>query len=141
MKTKQPKFNITELKQILQGYSIHPSHQRLQILMYLIEHKTHPTADIIYQFLAKKIPTLSKTTVYNTLKVFLAQGIIVELAIDEHELRYDANIKPHAHFKCKQCGQIYDVFAKSLLFNMDFIDGHQVTAYQVYLKGICKNCL
>ena len=141
MKKKTSQLDRTELKKILQKHSIHPSHHRLQVLKYLIEHKTHPTVDMIYRYLSKKIPTLSKTTVYNTLKVFLANGIVIELTIDENELRYDANVQPHAHFKCTTCGQVFDIFSESMLFNIDSIDGHKITEYQVYLKGTCKNCL
>ena len=48
-------------------YSIKPSMQRIAIMEYLMEHRTHPSADEIYTALSPSMPTLSKTTVYNTL--------------------------------------------------------------------------
>ena len=51
-------------------YGIHPSVQRIAIMDYLIKHRTHPTVDEVYTALSDEIPTLSKTTVYNTLKLF-----------------------------------------------------------------------
>ena len=42
--------------------------QRIAIMEYLMEHRTHPSADEIYTALSPSMPTLSKTTVYNTLK-------------------------------------------------------------------------
>ena len=58
-------------KQILEGAGVRPSVQRLAVMDYLATHKTHPTVDEIYSSLAPSIPTLSKTTVYNTLKLFV----------------------------------------------------------------------
>ena len=47
----------------LQGHNIKPSVQRIAIMKYLMEHRTHPTVDEIYTALSPTIPTLSKTTV------------------------------------------------------------------------------
>ena len=55
-------------------YNIKPSMQRIAIMEYLMEHRTHPSADEIYTALSPSMPTLSKTTVYNTLKLFAEQG-------------------------------------------------------------------
>ena len=93
----------------LQNHNIKPSVQRIAIMTYLMEHRTHPTVDEIYTALAPSIPTLSKTTVYNTLKLLSEQGAAQTLTIDERNTCYDAETSPHAHFLCKQCGKIYDL--------------------------------
>lgn len=41
---------------------------------YLLKNHTHPTVDEVYVALCKVIPTLSKTTVYNTLRLFSEHG-------------------------------------------------------------------
>ena len=46
--------------------SIKPSVQRIAIMNYLIEHRTHPTVDEIYTALSPSIPTLSKTCLLYT---------------------------------------------------------------------------
>lgn len=58
----------------LLSYHIKPSVQRIAIMDYLLNHKTHPCIDEIHTALCKEIPTLSKTTVYNTLKLFVEHG-------------------------------------------------------------------
>ena len=58
----------------LQEHHIKPSVQRIAIMKYLMEHHTHPTVDEIYTALSPTIPTLSKTTVYNTLKILTEEG-------------------------------------------------------------------
>lgn len=50
----------------LSEHRISPSHQRIKILQYLYAEPCHPTVDHIFHHLHKEIPTLSKSTVYNT---------------------------------------------------------------------------
>jgi len=64
-------------------HNIKPSMQRIAIMEYLMEHPIHPSADDIYTALSPSMPTLSKTTVYNTLKLFSEQGAALMLTIDE----------------------------------------------------------
>ncbi len=125
---------------VLKEHEIAPSLQRIKILEYLHNYKTHPTADMIYKSLIKEIPTLSKTTIYNTLKAFVEKGILTELSLFENEVRYEYNTEPHIHFKCINCGKIYDISKTYGNLHGQEIDGHKVTEHHINLKGICKNC-
>ena len=49
---------------------IKPSVQRVEIMTYLMTHFTHPTVEEVYKALCPTIKTLSRTTVYNTLRLF-----------------------------------------------------------------------
>lgn len=64
----------------LQGHNIKPSVQRIAIMKYLMEHRTHPTVDEIYTALSPTIPTLSKTTVYNTLKTMMPTPLHIHIS-------------------------------------------------------------
>ncbi len=130
--------NIIEL---LKENNIAPSMQRVKILEYLQNHKTHPTADMIYQALMDEMPTLSKTTVYNTLKTFTEKGILIAFTLFENEVRYEYNTDPHVHFKCIKCGRIYDISKTFECLRNEEIEGHKVLEHHINLKGICKNCL
>ncbi len=128
----------------LQAHNIKPSVQRIAIMSYLMEHHTHPTVDEIYTALAPAIPTLSKTTVYNTLKLLSEQGAAQTLTIDERNTCYDANTTPHAHFLCKQCGKIYDVEYDQEKLNEiknENVNGLTIQETHYYFKGICKQCM
>jgi len=104
-----------------------------------MEHHTHPDVDTIYNDLVPDMPTLSKTTVYNTLKLFCERKAAKAIFIDEKNVRYDSIITNHAHFRCKNCG-IYDV----LLEEADVPPCRSSDLYpeetQVYFFGTCKNC-
>ena len=122
-------------------FGVKPSMQRIAIMEYLTEHFTHPTVDLIFNDLYPSIPTLSKTTVYNTLKLLEEQGAIQAIHIDDKNVRYDADISHHAHFKCKCCGCILDLPLKDLpAFENKDSEDIVITECQVYYKGYCKKC-
>ena len=73
-------------------HNIKPSMQRIAIMEYLMEHPIHPSADDIYTALSPSMPTLSKTTVYNTLKLFSEQGAALMLTIDEKNTNFEAKL-------------------------------------------------
>lgn len=132
--------NIKELTVLLKERGVKPSLQRLKILEYLLKDENHPTVDNIYNALGNEIPTLSKTTVYNTLNVLIKAKLVKVVNIESSEARYDAVPKEHGHFKCRECEEIYD-----LDFDMEILDkqippGFKVTEKDIYFKGICKDC-
>ena len=127
----------------LLAYNIKPSMQRMAVMDYLMKHRTHPSADEIYTALSPTMPTLSKTTVYNTLRLFAEQGAALLLTIDERNTNFDGDISPHAHFLCKECSTIYDLEVTDEMKDMEnrHIEGNKITEVHYYYKGICKNCL
>lgn len=126
----------------LLDYKIRPSLQRVSVMGYLMEYKSHPTVDEIYTALSPKIPTLSKTTVYNTLHLFVKKGAVLELNLDGKNARYDANINDHAHFYCRGCEKVYDVFdLEPKKYEMPKLNGFVVDTVEISYHGICENCL
>lgn len=126
----------------LQAHGIKPSLQRMAVMTYLIEHRTHPTADEIYTALHPSIPTLSKTTVYNTLKLLTEKGAALQLTIDERNCCFDADTSPHAHFLCTRCGRVYDMkLNQAELRKCACVpDEFQTEDAQLYLRGCCPRC-
>ena len=126
----------------LLSFNVKPSVQRLAIMDYLLTHRTHPTIDEIYLALCNEIPTLSKTTVYNTLKLFVENGLAQMLTIDERNVCYDGDLSLHAHFLCKQCNKIFDMpaSAEDLQVKAMRNDGFQVEEVHQYYKGVCPAC-
>lgn len=122
-------------------HGIKPSFQRIKIFDYLKSTKSHPTVDEIHKHLVKEIPTLSKTTVYNTLNLFIEKGIAIIVMIEENEARYDADTSVHGHFKCNNCGNVYDFHINDLAFNTNELENFKIQEKHLYFKGICENCL
>lgn len=133
-------MDLQVLESNLRQHDIKPSHHRLQILQYLVEKRNHPNAEMIFQHLAPQIPTLSRTTVYNTLQLLVEKGAAMVITINENETRYDADISPHGHFKCLGCGQIFD-FRVTSEIDITGLEGFQVTDRQFYYFGYCPQCI
>jgi len=126
---------------LLKENSIKVTPQRLEILKYLDEHRIHPTADQIYTGLKEKNPSLSKTTVYNSLEILIEHSIIQSLTICSSELRYDFKHAMHHHFLCRKCGKITDIDIECPNLGKMLESGHNIEEVHGYFKGICKECM
>lgn len=135
------KLSHEDLTNELKAKNIRPSHQRLKVLEYLSGHLTHPSVDQIYTALHKEVPTLSKTTVYSTLNVLAAAGLVRVVNIGDNETRYDINVEEHGHFKCEGCGTIYDFSLDTGSLKTDGLERFEIRDKHVYFKGLCPKCL
>lgn len=132
---------IENVGDFLKSHGIKPSYQRVKIYEYLMGTVEHPTVENIYNALNGEIPTLSKTTVYNTLKTFIEKEIAMVITIDENETRYDADTDLHGHFKCQVCHTVYDFdVVIPELDAEDQLEGFEILEKQMFYYGVCKNC-
>lgn len=123
--------------EILTQAGIRPSIQRIAVTDYVLSHHTHPTVDEIYRDLAPEYPTLSRTTVYNTLKRLVEAKVIAQIDIESGNTRFDGTTTPHAHFMCTECGNILDIrLTEPLKMPADLL----VTYTQVLTYGYCADC-
>lgn len=124
--------------QCLQAHNIKATEQRIAVLDYLMEHKTHPNVEEIYVELSHTMPTLSKTTIYNTLNLFVQSGLALELNFSAAESRYDGDMRPHAHFHCRKCNRVYDMPMPVVVHERMHV--HAIEHTQVYYSGVCNHC-
>ncbi|BAK81564.1 Fur family transcriptional regulator [Candidatus Arthromitus sp. SFB-rat-Yit] len=132
---------IENLTEYLVKHNIKPSFQRVKILENLMKYNDHPTADEVYKRVLEEIPTLSKSTVYNTINVFMESNILKGICIEENELRYDIITSNHGHFKCKNCDMIYDFEIDVDKIYSDFLNKFHIQEKDVYVKGLCSECI
>ena len=130
-----------DIVQILRRQGINPSYQRINIYEYLHKNKIHPTVDNIYRDLIEALPTLSKTTVYNTVDLFVEKGLVKALQISEGENRYEIIIEDHSHFKCELCNSIVDIPLESMEFLPETHSEYEIKDVQVLINGICPKCI
>jgi Fur family peroxide stress response transcriptional regulator len=94
------------------GFRVTP--QRLAICEFALSSKEHPTVDHVYQAVGKEYPTLSLATVYQTLHMLVAIGLLQELGFGDGISRYEPNKSPHINVVCKNCGKIQDYESESV---------------------------
>ncbi|RKD26745.1 hypothetical protein BEP19_16220 [Ammoniphilus oxalaticus] len=113
--------------------------QRLAIINLLLQ-LDHPTAEEIYQYMKEEYPTLSFTTVYNTLDSLREMGILREYRFGDAS-RFEMAEENHDHFLCLTCGRIEDIPEVDITVTPHSIsDRYQILTTEVTLKGLCIAC-
>jgi Fe2+ or Zn2+ uptake regulation protein len=109
-------------------------------MRYLEEMRDHPTVDQIYKALRRRLPSLSRTSVYNALSVLREAGLVRPFSMDGNETLYDACTLDHGHFRCTHCGRIYDFDVKLPKAEQIELKGFQTHRRDVLLWGLCRVC-
>jgi Fur family peroxide stress response transcriptional regulator len=131
-----------QIVQTLKSKGLRVTPQRFAVYANLLARADHPTAEDILNDLNKEAPTSSQATVYSSLQALRDVDLIREVLLEEGVCRYDANVAPHHHFRCRSCGGISDV-PWELLSHLELgqlnpawrIDGYEVTVH-----GLCDRC-
>ena len=117
--------------------------QRQIVLNTLKKLNNHPAIDELYAEIHKEHPSISKTTVYRSLHMLADNGVIRQIALPDGLERYDASNVQHHHFRCKNCGKIFDVdieYAANINELVRQKYGFQVDDHDVVFKGTCPHC-
>ena len=83
--------------------------QREHIFALLLEKRDHPTADEVYARARTDMPTISLATVYNCLETLVETKLIRQVNFEREPTRYCPNLTQHAHFYCRESGEIVDI--------------------------------
>ena len=114
--------------------------QRAVILEVIRSDMCHHTADEIFSLAKERLPGISRTTVYNNLKVLESERLIRRITGDSLSDRYDNSYIPHGHMICEDCGEIKD-------FSLDDFDnmiseaiGSEFNSYELKVRYTCDAC-
>ncbi len=133
-------YSTSQLIELLANHGIRPSSQRLAVLSVLVASEEHPSAEQIFAKLKKIQPLISRSTVYNTVKLFVSKKLIDAVNTDPNELRFDFIETPHAHFQCRQCGTVYDVPVDMSSLPKFNKPGFITEGTSLYYIGLCPEC-
>ena len=101
----------------LSDCGIRPTAQRVKIAALLLSTPQHRSAEQILARLRSAGARVSKATVYNTLNLFAARGLIRQLSVDGARAWFDSNVDPHYHFHDPATGTLIDVPVPSVEFS------------------------
>ena len=82
---------------------------RIVILQALERDRSHPTVEQLYDTLKQGHPSLSLSTIYQTLDAFLRTGLCRRVSGARERLRVDGTPQDHDHAVCRLCGAVFDI--------------------------------
>ena len=107
-------LTAAELAKLLRDNGCKVTPQRLAVYDMLAHTTEHPTAEMIYNKVKEKYPTMSF-----------------------------ANVMEHPHIRCMKCGKVCDVphlDAKAIEDKVAKETGFTVQGHQFYFYGLCADC-
>src|SRR5690349_6355307 len=75
----------------------------------LLARPQHLSAEQVLAGLRNQGMRVSKATIYNTLNLFAASGLIRQLSVGNDRCWFDSNTEPHYHFHDVETGALTDV--------------------------------
>lgn len=114
--------------------------QRQAVYDFLKGNPGHPDVDEVWREARKKVPTVTRESVYRILNEFSEKGIIRRLdRIDN--ARYDSRTEPHGHFLCEKCGIMTDFPWPEGPVIPQELRRKSFVHMEIRLVGICDRCM
>lgn len=140
-------MTLEATKNSLKSRGVRLTRQR-QILLDLIDQSgEHLDAEQLFALAKAKDPKLNRVTVYRTLKLLKAGGLVDELDLMHHkgdQHYYETRMKQeHAHVICLRCGRIEEFFGEPLQRMREQIETHfgfQIVLARTEVGGYCSHC-
>ena len=107
-------YTHDEVAVLLRSHEINPTSQRVEIARALFLRCEHLSAEDVFALVNGESARVSKATVYNTLGLFAARGLIREVIADPTRIFYDPNTEPHHHFYDTSTGRLMDIPAEDV---------------------------
>lgn len=94
---------------LFEKHGIQPTPQRIEIARILLDRPQHLSAEHIIDKLRRARSAVSKATVYNSLNLFAARGLVKEVMVDPVRKFYDSTTHAHHHFYNVDSGELSDI--------------------------------
>ena len=134
---------LVHFQEVCRNEGLKLTYQRMVIFEEVAKSRNHPDAETVFREVRDRVPTVSLDTVYRTLWMLNAVGLITTVGPPREKVRFDADTSPHHHFVCSRCGAVYDVHCPKLgpLDVPDAIEGvGRVESVRLELRGLCRHC-
>jgi len=117
--------------------------QRRAVLQVIRDSDEHLTANEIYQYAHRLLPTISFATVYNSLRYLKNEGLIGEVRFGADCTRYDRKLNRHDHAICNNCGKLVDLelsIPGGLIKEAAKRSKFRAGSIELTLRGLCPDC-
>lgn len=127
--------------ELLRARGLRVTPQRRAILGAFSHHAAeHLSADEIHARAAAVVPELGRGTVYATLAELTELGLLAARGAAE-PVRYETNIEPHQHFRCRLCQRLFDIELADPPAAEFAAQGFVVERVTTTAEGICAECV
>jgi Fe2+ or Zn2+ uptake regulation protein len=117
--------------------------QRRMIARVVGDLDRHVTAEVVFDEVSRRMPGVSLPTVYATLELLEAMGLVARVATERGAVVFDPRTDQHHHLACRRCGRISDVDApvdSEPLLAAARGAGFVPEAARVVVRGLCADC-
>ena len=108
------KLQLDQIRDRFVEVGLKATHQRMVVFKALMDSKTHPSADWIYDQVQKEIPSITLATVYNVLDCLVDAGLAKRVMSSKGSMRYDGRVDDHHHLVCSNTQEIMDFYDEDL---------------------------
>ena len=111
-----------------------------ELILNILKTYGHLTAEDIYNYAKKNIPSIALGTIYRNLNLMLENNEIGKISVENGADVFDITNTNHNHLICVKCGKIIDVFEN--VVNLKKIKNKDVNIldYNLNINCICKDC-
>jgi len=138
-------ISTAEFSSLCREHGLAATHQRRVIYETVMSLEGHPSPELIYEAVRKRIPSISLATVYKNVRTFLESGMLREVSMHHGSLRVEPNESEHYHLVCTRCRQITDIHPESVqvqpFTKKRSFKGFHVTRISVDVLGVCARCV
>lgn len=139
-----PMLSTSDFQSLCRAHKLAATHQRRVIYDVVMSLQGHPSPELIYDKVRRKIPSISLATVYKNVRTFIESGMLREVSMHHGSLRVEPNESQHYHLVCLRCRQIADLDPESVevrpLAKRRSFKGFQVARISVDVLGVCAAC-
>jgi len=117
--------------------------QRTMILAEVQAAEGHLTAGEIFERVRRRDPKIAYGTVYRSLHLLAAHGLVQELTFADQASRFDKRADRHDHVHCTGCGLLLDVDVPVALIARHVAEeqsGFAVSSHHTVFAGRCQEC-
>ncbi len=137
-------ISISRNRSALNATGMRATNQRALILDIIRQGQGHLDADEVYRQAREKLPQLSLSTVYRTLRLFKKLGLVEEIHFDEAHHHYE--VKPateHHHLVCLSCGKVVEFrypLSRYVKRNITEAKDFDIVETEIRMTGYCPKC-
>lgn len=136
-------LKAADVTEELRNRGLRVTPQRALILRLIRSASGHITADDIYREVNRLLPFTDISTVYRTLDLLEAHGLVRRLVTGQGQIQYEWADRPHFHLICTACGQVSNFTDDDLaaaIGRLAAAHGYQPAEFNVNVFGLCPDC-